>query len=118
MTLDVDLQIYTYTNRDENIDSYTKRDVNIDSYTKRDDDYTDKDFIESVVKKTKRFHMGGFKSSVKILKLIYYVKNRGLNSFRAKGNIEVFANNTDSGESACNELSHLKSALFAFYLSK
>ena len=30
------------------------------------------------------------------------------------GNIEVFANNADSGESARNELSHLKSALFAF----
>ena len=29
-----------------------------------------------------------------------------------------FANNTDSGESARNELSHLKSALFAFELSK
>ena len=37
-----------------------------------------------------------------------------VNSFSAKGNIEVFANNTDSGESARNELSHLKSALFAF----
>ena len=37
-----------------------------------------------------------------------------INSFSAKGNIEVFANNTDSGESARNELSHLKSALFAF----
>ena len=35
------------------------------------------------------------------------------NSFSAKGNIELFANNTDSGESARNELSHLKSALFA-----
>ena len=29
------------------------------------------------------------------------------NSFSAKGNIELFANNTDSGESARNELSHL-----------
>ena len=36
-----------------------------------------------------------------------------INSFSAKGNIQVFANNTDSGESARNELSHLKSALFA-----
>ena len=35
-----------------------------------------------------------------------------LNSFSAKGNIELFANNTDSGEAARNELSHLKSALF------
>ena len=33
-----------------------------------------------------------------------------VNSFIAKGNIELFANNTDSGESARNELSHLKSA--------
>ena len=41
-----------------------------------------------------------------------------LNYFSAKGNIKVFANNTDSGESARNELSHLKSALFAFWLSK
>ena len=32
--------------------------------------------------------------------------------------MEIFANNTDSGESARNELSHLKSALFAFLLSK
>ena len=40
------------------------------------------------------------------------------NSFSAKGNIDVFANNTDSGESARNELSHLKSAFFAFSLSK
>ena len=32
--------------------------------------------------------------------------------FSAKGNIELFANNKDSGESARNELSHLKSALF------
>ena len=37
-----------------------------------------------------------------------------LNSFSAKGNIEVSADNADSGESARNELSHLKSALFAF----
>ena len=34
------------------------------------------------------------------------------NSFSAKGNIELFANNADSGETARNELSHLKSALF------
>ena len=34
------------------------------------------------------------------------------NTFSAKGNIELFANNTDSGESARNELSQLKSALF------
>ena len=39
-----------------------------------------------------------------ILEVIAYI------SFSAKGNIEVFANNTDSGESARNELSHLKSA--------
>ena len=31
-----------------------------------------------------------------------------INSFSAKVNIEVFENNTDSGESARNELSHLK----------
>ena len=37
-----------------------------------------------------------------------------INSFSDKGKIEVFANNTDSGESARNELSHLKSASFAF----
>ena len=37
-----------------------------------------------------------------------------INSFSAKGNIQVFATNTDSGESAHNKLSHLKSALFAF----
>ena len=41
-----------------------------------------------------------------------------LNSFGAKGNIEVSANNADSGKSARNELSHLKSALFALSLSK
>ena len=40
------------------------------------------------------------------------------NSFSAKGNLELFANNTDSGESARNELSHLQSALFASWLSK
>ena len=34
------------------------------------------------------------------------------NVFSAKGNIELFANNIDSGESARNELSHLKPALF------
>ena len=39
-----------------------------------------------------------------------------VNSFSAKGNIDDFANNADSGEPARNELSHLKSALFAFYL--
>ena len=39
-------------------------------------------------------------------------------SFSAKGNIELFANNTDSGDSARNELSHLKSALFALWLFK
>ena len=39
-----------------------------------------------------------------------------INSFSANGNIAIFANNTDSGESARNELSHLKSALFAFKL--
>ena len=41
-----------------------------------------------------------------------------VNSFSATGNVEVFANNADSGESARNELSHLKSALFAFWLPK
>ena len=35
-----------------------------------------------------------------------------INSFSAKGNVELFSNNTDSGESARNELSRLKSALF------
>ena len=34
--------------------------------------------------------------------------------FQRQRQIEVLANNTDSGESARNELSHLKSALFAF----
>ena len=38
-----------------------------------------------------------------------------LTLFSARGNIELFTNNTDS---ARNELSHLKSALFALYLSK
>ena len=38
------------------------------------------------------------------------------NSFSATGNVEVFANNADSGESARHELSHLESALFAFQL--
>ena len=37
-----------------------------------------------------------------------------INSFSAKGNIEVLENNADWGESARNELSHLISALFAF----
>ena len=37
-----------------------------------------------------------------------------LNSFSTNDNIEVCANDTDLGESACNMLSHLKSALFAF----
>ena len=41
-----------------------------------------------------------------------------LNRFSAKGNIELSENNTDSGESARNELSHLKSALFGLWLSK
>ena len=36
------------------------------------------------------------------------------NSFSDYGNIDVFANNTGSGESAGNELSHLKPALFTF----
>ena len=36
-----------------------------------------------------------------------------LNSFSAKGNIALFANNAYSGESTRNELSHLKSALFS-----
>ena len=40
------------------------------------------------------------------------------NSISSTGNTEVFANNADSGESARNELSHLKSALFAFKLPK
>ena len=39
-------------------------------------------------------------------------KTEHLNSFSAKGNIELFANNADSGKSARNELSHLESALF------
>ena len=39
--------------------------------------------------------------------------NAVINSFSDNGNIELFANNTDSGESARVELSHLKSALFA-----
>ena len=39
-----------------------------------------------------------------------------INSFSVTGNTEVFANNADLGESARNELSHLKSALFAFQL--
>ena len=38
--------------------------------------------------------------------------NCHFNSISAKGNIELFANNADSDESARNELSHLKSALF------
>ena len=33
-------------------------------------------------------------------------------------NIEVFANNPDSGELALNELPHMKLTLFAFQLSK
>ena len=41
-------------------------------------------------------------------------KTNSLNSFSASGNIEIVANNTDSGESARNELSHLNSASFAF----
>ena len=36
-----------------------------------------------------------------------------LNSFSARGNIEHFANNAYSGESARNELSHPKPALFS-----
>ena len=53
------------------------------------------------------------------LKIVHYmiiVKTNpsALKPFSAKGNIETFANNTDSGESARNELAHLKSALFAF----
>ena len=39
------------------------------------------------------------------------------NSFRANGNIEIFANKADSGESARSVPSQLKSALFAFKLS-
>ena len=35
-----------------------------------------------------------------------------VNSFSAKGTIELFANNTDSGETVRNKLSNLKSALF------
>ena len=46
--------------------------------------------------------------------LLQKSKDIQLNSFSANGNIEVFANNADSGESARDELSHLKSALFAF----
>ena len=44
----------------------------------------------------------------------FYATCSYVNSFSAKGNIDVSANKTDSGESARNELSHLKSALFAF----
>ena len=36
-----------------------------------------------------------------------------MNSVSGNGNTEVFPNNTDSGGSARNELSLLKSALFA-----
>ena len=39
-----------------------------------------------------------------------------VNSFGAKGNIVLFANNADSVETARNELSHLKSTLFGFEL--
>ena len=45
-----------------------------------------------------------------------YLKNNAFNSFSANGNIELFANNTDSGETVRDELSHLKSALFCFEL--
>ena len=56
-----------------------------------------------------------FKSCPLLLRQNASADRKGLiNPFSAKGNIEVFANNTDSGESARNELSHLKSALFAF----
>ena len=41
-----------------------------------------------------------------------------LNCLSADSNSERFANNTDSGETARNELSHLKPALFTFSLSK
>ena len=35
------------------------------------------------------------------------------NPFSANDNIDAFSNNAEAGESALNELSHLKSALFA-----
>ena len=37
-----------------------------------------------------------------------------LNSFRAKGNIEVFANNADTSESARDELTHLNLHCLSF----
>ena len=51
-------------------------------------------------------------SKLSVSVVSYVVK--GLTLVRSYGYIVLFANNTDSGESACNELSHLKSALFAF----
>ena len=54
-------------------------------------------------------------SQTRIYHVRYQVMSPVLvNSFSAKGNIQVFANNTDAGESARNELSRLKSVLFAF----
>ena len=47
---------------------------------------------------------------------LYIPINVRITSYIVDGNIEVFANNTDSSESARNELSHLESALFAFKL--
>ena len=68
---------------------------------------------ESIILST---HIIGLYGQIRILEHAKRPLSRDicLNSFCAKGNIEVFANNTDSGESARNELSHLKSALFAF----
>ena len=45
---------------------------------KGNDDYDDDDFTECVIKKTKRFYLGGFRSSIKTQKLVNYVTNRGL----------------------------------------
>ena len=43
-----------------------------------------------------------------------YLQIYRFNSFRANGDIEVFTNNTYLSESTSNQLSHPKSALFAF----
>ena len=54
-------------------------------------------YLKQIVAKGEITNSPIFKMILKLLK-----------SFSAKGNIELFANNTDSGESARNELSHLK----------
>ena len=56
-----------------------------------------------------------FLKSVEVTDLFFF---SCIKSFSANGNIEVFANNTDTGKSARNELPHMKSALFAFSLSE